>query len=140
MARTCGRVAEKLYPPFEFLSFELLRKRADVLVDRLQVRRVKACEGFVKKTLVNENLCGWYKERPRTEKEYRIYEEQLARTDRRWNLPLFYYRRVANRLQLTRGQPRQHQSPPAEAEYPCWLCYMSMDMLIIIDIPASRNI
>jgi hypothetical protein len=84
------------------LSAEKLRKRAGV--ERLEVRRIEACRTFVRKNLGNERTKQWFTERPeplrgrRSNAEYRPYIEERARTDRRFNSPIFYYRRIANDL------------------------------------------
>jgi hypothetical protein len=73
-------------------------------VERLETRRINACKKFVEKQLKSERYSEWFKERPvplrgnRRGIPYRIYEEEIARTDRRMNSPIFYYRRLANEM------------------------------------------
>jgi hypothetical protein len=75
-------------------------------IERLEVRRIQACETFTKKALENPRFEHWFtrRQKPRYEKRtgvtYRKYEELTARTDRRMNTPKFNLRRIANRLQL----------------------------------------
>ena len=75
-------------------------------VKRLVERRKAACITFTKKAINNPRFREWFKERPqaaygrRGNKNYKKYEEQPARTERRYNTPKYYYRRLANELQL----------------------------------------
>ena len=86
------------------ISAEKMRQMAGI--ERLEVRRIQACETFTKKALENPRFEHWFtrRQKPRYEKRtgvtYRKYEELTARTDRRMNTPKFNLRRIANRLQL----------------------------------------
>ena len=64
----------------------------------LQDRRIQSCRKFAQKTANNSRFSAWFPKRRtggrrRTDLEY---VEQNARTDRRKNSPLFYYRRLLN--------------------------------------------
>ena len=86
------------------ISAREMRKLAGI--ERLEARRIEACEKFTKKCIQSPRFSHWFKERRaplyerRSSLGYRKYEEELARTNRRWNTPLFYYRRLANKLML----------------------------------------
>jgi hypothetical protein len=85
------------------LSAAKMRTKAGV--ERLEVRREKMAEKFVKKTMENPRFAHWFVERRepvfarRSEGAYRKYEEKNARTDRRFNSPLFALRRLANKME-----------------------------------------
>ena len=82
------------------ISAEKMRIKADV--ERLEDRRREACIKFVKKTLDSPRFGHWYTKRPdpayvrRASLQYKRYHEHYARTDRRWNTPKYYFRRIAN--------------------------------------------
>jgi hypothetical protein len=84
------------------LSARKMRERAGV--ERLEERRREACMSFVRKNLESDRFGGWFQKRPqkaygeRKNTNYRPYKEEHARTDRRYNSPIFYYRRLANEM------------------------------------------
>ena len=68
-------------------------------LDPLAVRREAACQKFAQKLANNPRFAGWFPKRKVRargggEQEYVEYQ---ARTDRRKNSPLFYYRRLLNK-------------------------------------------
>ena len=84
------------------ISAEKMRKRARI--ERLETRRIARCRGFVERNVDSERFSGWFPRREQYERgnrrvaATRIFEEARARTDRRFNSPLFYYRRLANEM------------------------------------------
>ena len=82
------------------ISASKMRKKANI--DSLQDRRKNTCAKFAKKTQENPRFKDWFPERPapayerRKEGRYRKFEEKTCKTQRCFNSPLYYYRRVLN--------------------------------------------
>ena len=83
------------------ISASKMRERAGV--ERLAVRRERLCRGFATKAQANPRFSHrWFPKRSKPENTpdlragKRLYQEMKARTDRRYNSPLFYFRRLLN--------------------------------------------
>ena len=83
------------------ISAQKMRERGQI--DLLSKRREELCLKFAQKGAKNPRFGSrWFplKEQPkyarRSTVNYLIYEEKLAKTDKRRNSPLFYFRRQLN--------------------------------------------
>ena len=67
-------------------------------LETLEERRRKACLKFALKTANNGRFSAWFPMRRKSKRrgDALEYAEQNARTDRRMNSPLYYYRRILN--------------------------------------------
>ena len=78
------------------------KMRLDSGIDRLYVRREKACKKFAEKNLTNPRCDGWFSTRGqpsyprRAGTTYRTFREPNSRTDRHRNSPINYARRLLN--------------------------------------------
>ena len=84
------------------LGISAKKMRALAGIKTLAERRFMACEKFARKSLDNHRFRGWFPERDagdrarRDNAQYEKYREFPARTDRCYNSPLYYLRRLLN--------------------------------------------
>ena len=72
-----------------------MRKKAGVTTHR--ERRIEMCDKFAMKATGNPMFDRWFPIREgRGGRHAEMYQEKQARTERLYNLPLFYYRRRLN--------------------------------------------
>ena len=82
------------------LSAEKMRKLSGVR--KLSERRFDACKKFAQKASESQRFGPWFKKRPapihsrRASVSYELFHEKISRTDRCYNSPLHYFRRLLN--------------------------------------------